>query len=148
MVLPTSLFFRSYRRFFAKIFANHASIKNIYTIVTHVGTRRSRLSSYEGLKESISKKTLDKVLNKLKSRVEEPSFRDNKLGGPGYTVRMDQIMMNLKCKIHRGRSHLNLTDALCIVEVNQNDHITREFVKVIPDKKSTTIISIILKNSI
>ena len=85
-------------------------------------------------------------MNKLKSWVSEPSLRDNKLNGPGYNVQVNEAMMNYKCKSHIGSSPQNRTDALSIVGVDQNGHITRAFAKVIPDKKSTTIIPIILKN--
>ena len=54
--------------------------------------------------------------------------------------------MNFKCKSHRGRSPLNRTDALCIVEVDSEGHISRAFAKVIPNKKAETIISLFLKN--
>ncbi|KCZ77920.1 hypothetical protein H311_01063, partial [Anncaliia algerae PRA109] len=36
--------------------------------------------------------------------------------GPGSIVQIDETMMNFKCKSHRGRSTLNKTDALVIIE--------------------------------
>ena len=51
-------------------------------------------------------------------------------------------MLNYKCKSHRGRSPLNRTDALCIVEVKEK--IVKSFARVIPDKKKETIIPIIV----
>ena len=52
-------------------------------------------------------------------------------------------MMNYKCKSHRGRSLENRTDALTICEIG--DKILRVFAVTITDKKSSTIILIMLK---
>ena len=57
-------------------------------------------------------------------------------------------MMNYKCKSHRGRSPDNKTDALCMVEVDQDGHITRVFAKVISDKRAETIIPLIIRNAV
>lgn len=70
-----------------------------------------------------------------------PNFVNNKLGGFGKIVQIDETMLNYKCKSHRGRSSENKTDALCIVEVGIN--IIRVFACTIPDKKSSTLIPII-----
>ena len=61
------------------------SIKNILTIVTDVGTRRSRLSSYQRDKVAISINTLDKVINLLNTRVDESSL------GITYSVAKDTL---------------------------------------------------------
>jgi hypothetical protein len=70
-----------------------------------------------------------------------PDYVDNKLGGPGCIVQIDETMLNYKCKSHRGRSPLNKTDSLEIVEVR--NHITRVFACIIPNKISSTLIPII-----
>ena len=105
------------------------------TIVTDAGTKYPRLSICEGIKEEVSSNSINKVLLKLKSLVSVLNFSACKLGGPGYSVQVDETMMNFKCKSHRGRSSTNKTDALCMVEVDQDGHITRSFAKVIPNKR-------------
>jgi transposase-like protein len=65
-----------------------------------------------------------------------------KLGGPGQVINVDETMMNYKCKSHRGRSPLNRTDALCIVELD--GHITRAYACVIESKSMATLIPIIM----
>ncbi|KAG0441742.1 hypothetical protein DMUE_0827 [Dictyocoela muelleri] len=52
-------------------------------------------------------------------------------------------MLNYKCKSHRCRSPENRTDALCIIEVGSR--ILRVFATVIPDKKSESLVPIIMK---
>ncbi|KAG0442222.1 hypothetical protein DMUE_0436 [Dictyocoela muelleri] len=52
-------------------------------------------------------------------------------------------MLNFKSKSHRGRSALNKSDALCIVEVA--DKIIRIDGTIIPDKSRNTILPIIMR---
>ncbi|KCZ78086.1 hypothetical protein H311_00892 [Anncaliia algerae PRA109] len=68
-----------------------------------------------------------------------------KFRGLGFTVQVNEIMLNFKCKFHRGISANNKSDALCIVEVGS--HITRAFATVIPNKEKATILPIFKKNS-
>ncbi|MGL5706893.1 MAG: transposase, partial [Aeromonas sp.] len=74
-------------------------------------------------------------------RMPIPDFSNNKLGGPGRIVQIDETMLNFKCKSHRGRSPNNRTDALCVVEVSSG--IQRVFATIIPDKKAQTLVPII-----
>ena len=74
-----------------------------------------------------------------------PNFNFNKFGGGGLIVQVDETMMNYKCKSHRGRSPLNRTDSLCMVEI-RGGKILRCLALVIPDKSSATISQIILNN--
>ena len=68
-----------------------------------------------------------------------------KLGGLGKIVNVDETMLNYKCKSHRGRSTLNRTDALCIVECDVvTGHIDKVWAQVIPNKSASTIIPIII----
>lgn len=90
---------------------------------------------------NISNKTIRKIINKIIELIENPDFQDNKLGGPGYIVQVDETMLNYKCKSHRGRSPNNKTNAICIIEFK--DEIRRVFAKVIQDKKQETLIPII-----
>ncbi|KCZ79245.1 hypothetical protein H312_03364 [Anncaliia algerae PRA339] len=52
-------------------------------------------------------------------------------------------MMNYKAKSHRGRSPNNRTDALCIIECL--DGINRAYASIIPEKKVSRILPIILR---
>lgn len=70
-----------------------------------------------------------------------PDFTENKLGGPGRIVQIDETMLNYKCKSHRGRSPSNRTDSLCMVEFTER--ITRAYATVIPNKCANTLIPII-----
>jgi hypothetical protein len=66
------------------------------------------------------------------------------LRGPGILVGVDETALNHKIKAHRGRAPRNKTDALCIVEVDEV--ITRVFACVIPDKKASMMVPIIVEN--
>ena len=68
---------------------------------------------------------------------------DDKFGGYGNIVQIDETMLNYKCKSHRRRSSSNRTDALCIVEVRHG--IKRAYACIIPNKESATLIPIIQK---
>lgn len=89
----------------------------------------------------VSASTIEKVINRLIEKIPETDFSNNKFGGPDSVVQIDETMLNYKCKSHRGRSSTNRTDSICIVEVKSS--ITRCFAKVIPDKKSRTLVPII-----
>lgn len=90
-----------------------------------------------------NKNTVEKILIKLKERIPTVDFSNNKLGGPGFKVQIDETMLNFKIKSHRGRSPINRTDSLCIVEIDQ--HITRAFACEIPNKQASTLIPIICR---
>ena len=62
---------------------------------------------------NLDAKTIRKTLKKPISLIPKNNFNENKLGGPGFTVQIDETMLNFKCKSHRGRSPTNSTDALC-----------------------------------
>ncbi|KAG0423786.1 hypothetical protein DMUE_6126, partial [Dictyocoela muelleri] len=85
--------------------------------------------------------TIRRVIEKFNDFIPEANFSENKLGGPGIIVQIDETMMNFKCKSHRGRSADNNTDALCIVEFREE--ITRAYAQIIPNKRADTIIPII-----
>jgi transposase-like protein len=92
----------------------------------------------------INSRTYKKIIGKFLNLVGVFDFKDDKLGGPGTVVQIDETALNHKVKSHRGRSLRNKTDALCIVEFT--DHITRALATAIPDKKATTIVPIIQDN--
>lgn len=71
-------------------------------------------------------------------------FSNNKVGGYGKIVQVDETMLNFKCKSHRGRSASNKSDALCIVEYD--GHITRAYAELIPNKAANTLLPIICHN--
>ena len=52
-------------------------------------------------------------------------------------------MMNYNCKSHCGRSPTNKSDALCMVECFNG--IKKAWATIIPNKKASTIIPIILR---
>jgi hypothetical protein len=76
------------------------------------------------------------------SQITTPDFSLNKLGGPVMVVQVDETMLNYKCKSHRGQPPTNKTDDFCIVEVRGG--IKRAFAKVIPGKRSCTLVPIIV----
>jgi transposase-like protein len=115
-------------------------IKVVLQIIIRYASKTSRnsMTRYFG---QLNKNYVTKVIKNLIDRMPHPDYTDNKLGGPGLIVQVDETMLNYKCKSHRGRSPTNRTDALCIIEYAQN--ITRVFASVISDKTSATMIPII-----
>lgn len=115
-------------------------IKTILQIIIRYASKTTRHSIilYFG---HLNKKTPTKIIKDIITRMPNPDFSNNKLGGPGFIVQVDETMLNYKCKSHRGRSASNKTDALCIIEYENN--ITRAFATIIPDKSSGTLIPII-----
>ncbi|KAG0426486.1 hypothetical protein DMUE_5964, partial [Dictyocoela muelleri] len=89
----------------------------------------------------ISESAIQSILNKLKKRLPKCDFHENKLGGSGVLVQIDDTMLNYKAKSHRGRPSLNMSDNICIFEVK--NHITRAFAKIIENKEQNTLITII-----
>ncbi|KAG0438993.1 hypothetical protein DMUE_2737 [Dictyocoela muelleri] len=88
-------------------------------------------------------RAIERNIKKLCSIIPEPYFNDNKLGGVGRIVQIDETLLNLKSKSHRGRSASNKSDALCIVEVANK--ITLVYATIIPDKSRNTILPIIMR---
>lgn len=88
-----------------------------------------------------SENTVLKIIKKLINLMLETNFNNNKLGGFGKVVQVDETMPNYRCKSHGGRSPYNRTDSLCIIEYDNS--ITRAFAKIIPNKRQETIIPII-----
>ncbi|KAM0688209.1 hypothetical protein COBT_000539, partial [Conglomerata obtusa] len=66
---------------------------------------------------NLDEKTVLSIIDKVVTKIPSIDFSNNKIGGPGYIVQIDETMMIYKCKSHRGRSPTNRTDALCMVEV-------------------------------
>ncbi|KCZ78763.1 hypothetical protein H311_00198 [Anncaliia algerae PRA109] len=88
------------------------------------------------------KSLINKILKLFRNLIPNTDFSNDKLGGPGSIIQIDETMMNFKCKSHRGRSTLNKTDALVIIEYQNK--IKRAFAKIIPNKESRTIIPIVV----
>ena len=78
-------------------------------------------------------KSVRKIFVEFNKKIPEPDFREDKFGGCGTVVQIDETMLNYKCKSHRGRSPENRTDSLCIVECRNS--ITKAFACIIPNKK-------------
>ena len=83
-----------------------------------------------------------RVLIKLISLICLPDFSNNKLCEPGFAVQLYEIMMNFKYKSHRGRAASSTTDAYCIIKFRNG--ICRSFSTCIPDKRSDTLVPIII----
>ena len=92
----------------------------------------------------INSRTYKKIIRKFMELVDFYDLKENKLGGAGKIVQVDETSLNFKVKSHRGRSPINKTDALCIVEFDTR--ISRAFACVISDKKASTILPIIHQN--
>ncbi|KCZ75589.1 hypothetical protein H311_03431, partial [Anncaliia algerae PRA109] len=92
---------------------------------------------------SVSESTIERALKALASKIPSPDFANNKLGGPSKIVQIDETMLNFKCKSHRGRSPLNRTDSLCIVEFENK--VTRVYATCIPNRRAETLIPIICR---
>lgn len=118
------------------------SLGEILIILIRYSSRQPLYSIKQNL--DTPSRTIDRIISKLKLMIPAPNYTNDKLGGPGYIVQVDETMMNFKCKSHRGRSPSNRTDALCIVETRNG--ITRSFATVIADKRASTIIPIICAN--
>ena len=82
----------------------------------------------------IDHRTYKKIIYKFLNLITPEESR--KLGGLGKIVQVDETSLNHGMKNHRGRSPLNKTDALCIIEFDS--YITRAFACVISDKKAST----------
>lgn len=115
------------------------SFKKIFKIVCGYACRQQRHSILRSV--DISEPTLHKVVKKIVGFIPNTDFQNNKLGGPGKVVQVDETMLNFKCKSHRGRSPGNRTDSLCIVECEER--ILRAFAIIIPNKRQETIVPII-----
>jgi transposase-like protein len=92
----------------------------------------------------INTRTYKKIILKFLKIVEIYDIREDKFGGPGKIVQVDETALNFKIKSHRGRAPTNKTDALCIVEFDR--HISRAFACVIADKKASIIMPMIYDN--
>ncbi|KAG0439654.1 hypothetical protein DMUE_2289 [Dictyocoela muelleri] len=87
-------------------------------------------------------RVINHIIQRLVDFIPEPDYSDNKYGGFGRIVQIDETMSYYKYKRHRGRSSSNRVDALSIVEVING--ISRVFATVIQDKTRETILAIIL----
>lgn len=114
----------------------------IFKIIFRWVTDVSQHSIEEGM--GVRRNTVLLIKRRILKRIEERMQENEKLGGPGKIVQIDETMLNYKCKSHRGRSAENRTDALCMVEINENG--SKAFACVIPDKKASTILPIIIAN--
>lgn len=114
-------------------------LKDVLKVILKYSVRQPLYSIILNL--DISDFTIKKIIKKLTLLIPAPNFENAKLGGPGRRVEIDETMLNFKAKSHRGRSPLNKSDALCIVEVG--NRIMRAFACIIPDKSAATLIPII-----
>ncbi|KAG0442783.1 hypothetical protein DMUE_0007 [Dictyocoela muelleri] len=86
-------------------------------------------------------RTVYRVISEFNKLIPVENFLNNKMGGPGRLIQIDETMLNFKAKSHRCRSPSNRTFAICIVETSNN--IIKAFAKITPNKKASTLIPII-----
>ncbi|KAI5152245.1 hypothetical protein ENBRE01_2682, partial [Enteropsectra breve] len=89
-------------------------LKAIMKVVHRYSVRHPRYCIVESV--SMTKKSVIKILSALIELMPSPDFSDNKMGGPGMIVQIDETMLNHSCKNNRGKPPSNHTDALVIVE--------------------------------
>ncbi|KAG0428057.1 hypothetical protein DMUE_5844, partial [Dictyocoela muelleri] len=87
------------------------------------------------------RKTVEKIINKIVNRIPDPDLSSNKMSVICKIIQVDETMLNYKVKSHRGRSPENKTDALCIIEYE--NEIKRVFACVIDNKLELTIVPIL-----
>ncbi|KCZ78609.1 hypothetical protein H311_00362 [Anncaliia algerae PRA109] len=84
-----------------------------------------------------------KIVNLLLLKIKSENARNPlKFDGVRTLIPIDEIMLNFKCKSHRGRSSGNKSDVLCIIEFKQK--ISKCFVCLMPNKIIDTLIPIII----
>ncbi|KAG0430428.1 hypothetical protein DMUE_5661 [Dictyocoela muelleri] len=114
-------------------------IRQIFKIVLCYISRMPRYSITNYF--NYDRKTVEKIINKIVNRIPDPDFSSNKMGGIGKIIQVDETMLNYKVKSHRGRAPENKTDALCIIEYE--NEIKRVFACVIDNKLELTIVPIL-----
>ncbi|KAI5151227.1 hypothetical protein ENBRE01_1986 [Enteropsectra breve] len=115
-------------------------LRQILKILFKYSIRQTRHSIDRNL--SAVRKSIAKVIDNLVETMPETDFSENKLGGSGMIVQIDETMLNHAVKNHHVRYPLNKTDALVIVEHFRR--INRVFECVIPNKRAETLIPSIL----
>ncbi|KCZ80115.1 hypothetical protein H312_02477 [Anncaliia algerae PRA339] len=115
------------------------------TLILRITIKYGVRQAMHSIKNSLdcNPKYIECVILKIKSLIPICDFSNNKLGGPGFVVQIDETMLNFKVKSHRGRSPNNRSDSLCIVEVRNG--IERAFATLIPNKSQETILPIITR---
>ncbi|KCZ78829.1 hypothetical protein H311_00134 [Anncaliia algerae PRA109] len=66
-------------------------------------------------------------------------YSNNKLGGPGMIVQIDESILNFKAKNHRGRFPDNKNDCISIVECT----VVRAYAIALPNKEYSISLPII-----
>ncbi|KAG0442702.1 hypothetical protein DMUE_0074 [Dictyocoela muelleri] len=87
------------------------------------------------------RKTEGKIINKIVNRIPDQDFSSNKMDGMGKIIQVDVTMVNYKVKSNRGRAPENKTDALCLIEYE--NEIKMVFACVIDNKLELTIVPIL-----
>lgn len=145
---------RCYNNSCIKRYKRHSILKNSFfenfkhelrTYLRCICRFAGKQPSYSILKTlSLSRPSLRKLKNKILDLMVIENKKLRKLGGLGKIVHVDETMLNFKCKSHRGRSPLNYTNALCIVECDEiTGCILKVWAKTIPNKEARTILPII-----
>lgn len=132
-----------YPFFFKSFFKSFGgNIKTLIICILRLAGNQPSKSILKTVK--ISEPRLIKLKAALLERMKIENFNLGKLGEVGKIVQVDETMMNYKAKSHRGRSAINKTDALCLVEVDLlSKKIEKVWAEVIPNKQADTILPII-----
>ena len=114
--------------------------KLILKILIKWSSDTQQFSAHKAL--SVNKVTYLKVISRIMCYIKnyQPT-KTEKMGGPDTNIQVNEMMINFKCKSHRGRTTENKTDALCIIEYT--DDTIKAYATTIPNISKTTIIPII-----
>ncbi|KAI5152076.1 hypothetical protein ENBRE01_2551 [Enteropsectra breve] len=114
------------------------SLRRILKIIFNYSIKQTRHSIISST--GMNKETVFKIINSLIELIPETDFSENKFGGPGMIIQIDETMLNHAVKNHRKCSPLNKTDALIIVECLSRAR--RIYSCMISDKKTEALIPI------
>ncbi|KCZ82174.1 hypothetical protein H312_00452 [Anncaliia algerae PRA339] len=103
------------------------SLRNFIRVIIKFAVRQSFYSLKNSL--DVDKNTVEKIIKNIKDLMPNSDYKDNILGEPDVVVQIDETMLNFKVNGYYGRSTLNKTDSLCIVEVKNG--ITLAFDNII-----------------
>ncbi|KAG0441599.1 hypothetical protein DMUE_0925 [Dictyocoela muelleri] len=111
-------------------------LRDVFKIILYYISKMPRYSIINYM--NYSRLTIEKIIKKIVKRIPEPDFSSNKIGGMGKIIQVAETMLNYKVESHRERSPGNKTDALCIIEFE--NEIKRVFATIIRDQKELTIV--------
>lgn len=101
-------------------------------------TKHIDIANYVG----VSRETIGKIKKNLTKEI-EVYFKANpiRLGGPNICVQVDETKLNHNVKSHRGRSAVNPTWALTMVDTSTRP--AKGYAKIVSNRSSNTMVPII-----